>query len=113
MKIRSGHGRFLFSVCLAAAALLDPKSAVTAGTKTQLRVAYSSISGAAVVTWFAVDKGFVRKERSRRRVDLCRRLPGDAIAAQRDHADRDSRHRAGLSRKRAWQRYGDDPGNGD
>jgi len=55
MKIRSEYGRFLFSVCFAAAALLDPKSAVTAGTKTQLRVAYSSISGAAVVTWLAVD----------------------------------------------------------
>ena len=34
---------------------------VAASAKTQLRVAYSSISGAAVVTWLAVDKGLFAK----------------------------------------------------
>ena len=33
----------------------------TAAAKTQLRVAYSSISGTAVVTWLAVDKGLFAK----------------------------------------------------
>ena len=35
--------------------------AEAASAKTQLRVAYSSISGAAVVTWLAVDKGLFAK----------------------------------------------------
>ena len=37
-----------------------PSEAATKGA-TQLRVAYSSISGAAVVTWLAVDKGLFAK----------------------------------------------------
>jgi ABC-type nitrate/sulfonate/bicarbonate transport system substrate-binding protein len=45
---------------LFAAALVASTSA-TAWAKTQLRVAYSSISGAAVVTWLAVDKGLFAK----------------------------------------------------
>ncbi len=49
-------GILLFLVLLAPC----PSEAATKGA-TQLRVAYSSISGAAVVTWLAVDKGLFAK----------------------------------------------------
>lgn len=43
------------------AAVMVASAAATASAKTTLRVAYSSISGAAVVTWLAVDKGLFAK----------------------------------------------------
>jgi NitT/TauT family transport system substrate-binding protein len=59
MKNSSGRA----TLCLAAsfvAVLLNSPSAMAAA-KTQLRVAYSSISGSAIVTWIALDKGLFGK----------------------------------------------------
>jgi ABC-type nitrate/sulfonate/bicarbonate transport system substrate-binding protein len=60
MKNSSGRAKFFLAVSLLAAALVD-STFVFAAAKTQLRVAYSSISGTAVVTWLAVDKGLFAK----------------------------------------------------
>jgi ABC-type nitrate/sulfonate/bicarbonate transport system substrate-binding protein len=60
MKAISGRTKCFIGRSLLVAALVASSPAI--GTaKTPLRVAYSSISGAAVVTWLAVDKGLFAK----------------------------------------------------
>jgi len=58
-KIRL-HGKLGFAVSCLTAALLG-FAVPPASAKTQLRVAYSSISGAGIVTWLALDKGLFAK----------------------------------------------------
>lgn len=60
MKSESA-GRLLFSVWLFAAALVYSRAVFAAAPKTQLRVAYSSISGSAIVPFIALDKGLFAK----------------------------------------------------
>src|SRR5438046_9867635 len=55
----SGHAKLALAVCLFGAATTVATPAP--GAKTQLRVAYSSISGSAIVPWIAVDKGLFAK----------------------------------------------------
>jgi ABC-type nitrate/sulfonate/bicarbonate transport system substrate-binding protein len=55
------HMKLLFGVCFLAAFLVDPVLAYGAAPKTQLRVAYSSISGSAIVPFIALDKGLFAK----------------------------------------------------
>jgi ABC-type nitrate/sulfonate/bicarbonate transport system substrate-binding protein len=59
MKTSSVRARLFLGLSIAAA--LAASATATAAAKTTLRVAYSSISGAAVVTWLAVDKGLFAK----------------------------------------------------
>lgn len=61
MKISLRRAKILLAVWFAAAALVDSVLVHGAAPKTQLRVAYSSISGAGIVTWLAVDKGLFAK----------------------------------------------------
>ena len=59
MKIFRMFGKSVLAVsCLTLAAGV---LATSASAKTTLRVAYSSISGSAVVPWIAVDKGLFAK----------------------------------------------------
>jgi NitT/TauT family transport system substrate-binding protein len=60
MKIFSLRGKLFFAVSWWAIVLVG-FAVPTAAAKTQLRVAYSSISGAGIVTWLAVDKGLFAK----------------------------------------------------
>jgi NitT/TauT family transport system substrate-binding protein len=60
MKARSGRARLLLAVWLFVAAL-DSAAVYGAAGKTQLRVAYSSISGSAIVPFIALDKGLFAK----------------------------------------------------
>jgi len=60
MKNSSGHARLLLAVWLFAVALADPRL-VFAAAKTPLRVAYSSISGSAIVPFIALDRGLFSK----------------------------------------------------
>jgi NitT/TauT family transport system substrate-binding protein len=59
MKNSSGRAKLCLAVSFVAV-LLNSQSAMAAA-KTQLRVAYSSISGSAIVTWIALDKGLFGK----------------------------------------------------
>ncbi len=52
-RFRSVPGFFFAVLCLLASSVVVPQ---TVFAKTQLRVAYSSISGAGIVTWLALDK---------------------------------------------------------
>ena len=61
MKARSGRARLLLAVWLFVAALVDSAAVYGAAGKTQLRVAYSSISGSAIVPFIALDKGLFAK----------------------------------------------------
>ena len=60
MKNNFARVRLLLGVSLFASVIVMSTS-TTVSAKTQLRVAYSSISGTAVVTWLAVDKGLFAK----------------------------------------------------
>src|SRR6266702_73365 len=60
MKIGSGRAKLYLAVSLFADALLNFHPLMSAA-KTPLRVAYSSISGSAIVPWIAVDKGLFAK----------------------------------------------------
>jgi NitT/TauT family transport system substrate-binding protein len=60
MKNKSAQSKVALAMSLAATALVASIS-TGAFAKTQLRVAYSSISGAGIVTWLAVDKGLFAK----------------------------------------------------
>jgi ABC-type nitrate/sulfonate/bicarbonate transport system substrate-binding protein len=59
MKNSSGHAKLCLAVSFVAVLLNSPSA--MAAAKTQLRVAYSSISGSAIVTWIALDKGLFGK----------------------------------------------------
>src|SRR4026209_1670000 len=61
MRNCSGYMRLLRVVWLFAAALVHSSSALGASAKTPLRVAYSSISGSAIVPFIALDKGLFAK----------------------------------------------------
>src|SRR5947207_3920875 len=60
MKSSLAHGKFGVSILLLAAALLGAASTM-AEARTLLRMAYSPISGSAVVPWIAIDKGLFTK----------------------------------------------------
>jgi NitT/TauT family transport system substrate-binding protein len=60
MRIGSPRAKLYLAVSLFAVALLNFHPVMAAG-KTPLRVAYSSISGSAIVPWIAVDKGLFAK----------------------------------------------------
>jgi NitT/TauT family transport system substrate-binding protein len=60
MKGRSARVKVALAICLLTVALVASTSTMAAA-KTLLRMAYSSISGAAVVPWIAVDKGLFAK----------------------------------------------------
>ena len=59
MKNSSGRAKLCLAVSFVAVLLNSPSA--MAAAKTQLRVAYSSISGSAIVTWIALDKGLFGK----------------------------------------------------
>jgi NitT/TauT family transport system substrate-binding protein len=59
MKNSSGRAKLCLVVSFVAVLLNSPSA--MAAAKTQLRVAYSSISGSAIVTWIALDKGLFGK----------------------------------------------------
>jgi NitT/TauT family transport system substrate-binding protein len=59
MKNSSGRAKLCLAVSFLAVLLNSPSA--MAAAKTQLRVAYSSISGSAIVTWIALDKGLFGK----------------------------------------------------
>jgi NitT/TauT family transport system substrate-binding protein len=59
MKNSSGRAKLCLAVSFVAVLLNSPSA--MAAAKNQLRVAYSSISGAGIVTWLAVDKGLFAK----------------------------------------------------
>jgi ABC-type nitrate/sulfonate/bicarbonate transport system substrate-binding protein len=59
VKNSSGRAKLCLAVSFVAVLLNSPSA--MAAAKTQLRVAYSSISGAGIVTWLAVDKGLFAK----------------------------------------------------
>jgi NitT/TauT family transport system substrate-binding protein len=52
---------FIAKLLIALLLVLPLTEGIAATTKTQLRVAYSSISGSAVIPWIAVDKGIFAK----------------------------------------------------
>ena len=52
---------FITKLLIALLLVFPSAEGFAAGTKTQLRVAYSSISGSAVIPWIAVDKGIFAK----------------------------------------------------
>jgi NitT/TauT family transport system substrate-binding protein len=52
---------FITKLLIALLLVFPSAKGFAAGTKTQLRVAYSSISGSAVIPWIAVDKGIFAK----------------------------------------------------
>ena len=52
---------FIAKLLIALLLVLPHTEGIAATTKTQLRVAYSSISGSAVIPWIAVDKGIFAK----------------------------------------------------
>ena len=52
---------FIAKLLIALLLVLPSAEGFAAATKTQLRVAYSSISGSAVIPWIAVDKGIFAK----------------------------------------------------
>jgi NitT/TauT family transport system substrate-binding protein len=56
MKFNSARVIFRLEIVLILFALVDSAALFGAAAKTPLRVAYSSISGAGIVTWLAVDK---------------------------------------------------------
>jgi NitT/TauT family transport system substrate-binding protein len=60
MKQRLALGKLTYAICLLAVAMVLSLPG-TGAARTQLRVAYSSISGAGIVTWLAVDKGLFAK----------------------------------------------------
>src|SRR6266480_7331880 len=60
MKSSLAHAKFAVSIFLLAAALPGATSTM-AEARTLLRMAYSSISGSAVVPWIAIDKGLFTK----------------------------------------------------
>jgi NitT/TauT family transport system substrate-binding protein len=60
MKTCSGRVKLKFAVMLMAVLFVNSHS-TEAAAKTQVRVAYSSISGAGIVTWLALDKGLFAK----------------------------------------------------
>ena len=59
MKNSSRRAKLCLAVSFLAVLLNSPSA--MAAAKTQLRVAYSSISGSAIVTWIALDKGLFGK----------------------------------------------------
>ena len=61
MKTFSGRARLLLTVWLFAEALVYSTAVFAAAAKTPLRVAYSSISGSAIVPFIALDKGLFAK----------------------------------------------------
>jgi NitT/TauT family transport system substrate-binding protein len=61
MKIHSGRTKLLLAGFLISAAVADSRAVHSASGKTQLRVAYSSISGSAIVPFIALDKGLFAK----------------------------------------------------
>ena len=62
MKTCSGRVKLKFAVLLIAVLLVNSQP-TEAAARTQLRVAYSSISGAGIVTWLALDQGlFVKND---------------------------------------------------
>jgi NitT/TauT family transport system substrate-binding protein len=61
MKLNSARVIFRLEIVLILFALVDSAALFGAAAKTSLRVAYSSISGAGIVTWLAVDKRLFAK----------------------------------------------------
>jgi NitT/TauT family transport system substrate-binding protein len=61
MKFNSARVIFRLEIVLILFALVDSAALFGAAAKTPLRVAYSSISGAGIVTWLAVDKRLFAK----------------------------------------------------
>jgi hypothetical protein len=103
----------LIGILLLLVLLAPYPSGAATKTAVPLPIAYSSISGAAVVTWLAVNKGLFAKNNLDVNLIYVAGSQAMPVAAQRHHSDRHPGHRAGISSERAWQRHGDDSGHGD
>jgi ABC-type nitrate/sulfonate/bicarbonate transport system substrate-binding protein len=99
MKNSSGRAKLCLAVSFVPVLLNSPS--VMAAAKTQLRVAYSSISGSAIVTWIALDKGLFGKYDLDVELIYVAGSQANAVSSRRHDPDRHSGHRACLSRQRA------------